>query len=250
MFFGITISLGLGIAAQSFDANDKVAISLLASKREAVPTFLPAAAPTLTDKALDLLRRQGPAAFQAAYGSHFVVGFQRGGTLLATYTLQANQRASKQEIEASLGVGIAFVRVTAKGGFSDSRAGKTVNIVKSVKTNTDLPVAECARVGVGDTWSSTDVQFCVAEWFRRPGRAVYGAYAVPYAFHPQYQQVMEQLAGGGGAGRRRARVLLADSMDALPVPDYKFKETGLLLLRLNALQASLDVSKGLVGKRG
>lgn len=238
VFFGISVSLGLGFAVSSFEANDKVAISCLVSKREAVPTYLPSQVPTLTSSALALLRTQGPEAFQQAYGSHFVVGFQRGGSLLMSYSLQSNQLASKAAISASLGIGIAFVSVSAGGGFSESRASKQVNIVKSVRTNNVLPPNECARVGVGDAWTSQDAERCAIAWSRLPGNAAYAAYAVPYAAHPEYQRVL--LERGGGSGRRRARMLLEESLDAVPVPDDKFKNTGLLLLRLNALASSLD----------
>jgi hypothetical protein len=237
VFFGISVGIGLSVAVSNFDASNTVAVSMLASKLQQPPLSMPEVVPTLSQPSMDYLLANGPSAFFALYGTHFIVGFQMGGSLLMSYSLQSNEMASKSDISATLRAKWAFITVEASGGFKESKYGKQVNIAKSVKTNTNLPFEECARAAVGDTWNADVAQICLRAWMDLPGYAAYNAYAIPYEFHPQFQEAMEQRAG-----RRRARRLLqsAGASAPAPIPDYKFKETGLLQMRLNAITNSLD----------
>jgi len=181
IFFGITIGFGLRYMTETFSTENTVSIGCSANKRAQLPTALPDKVPVMTSTALAYLRQNGVDAFYKAYGSHFIIGFRMGGYLNFGYRIQANQRVSRQEISGDLSLNLVLAFVRAGGGFAESGKGRSVNIERFVRTNTDLPPDACARVGVGSqTFNPSDAEACVAAWLNLPGNAATAAYAVPW----------------------------------------------------------------------
>ncbi|KAI8466313.1 MAG: hypothetical protein J3K34DRAFT_65544 [Monoraphidium minutum] len=145
--------------------------------------------------------------------------------------MQSNQRVSKTEISGSFKADASgFNAVSGASGLRGP--GKTITIEREVKTNTQLPSDSCARVGSGNYFDPNEARACIMKWLDQPGNAVYTAYAIPWVYHPDFQAAL-------GVGRRKARRLLQD-IPPTPEPDYRFKDTGLLQLRLKSIQTTLD----------
>lgn len=211
---------------------------MMAEKMQRVPTALPTNVPDLTDAARNYFIAHKTKGFYEKYGTHFVVGFQQGGYLSFSYQLEANEFIDKAELSAMFSLSFAIVEVEVGGGFKVDKRGKTVNIQKSVKSNTNLPPIECARAAISENFDATAASYCVKAWFDQPGYAAYNAYAVPYIFHPDFQALVAE-HDPGYIGSQSGRKLLAITNDP-PVADYRFKATGILQFRLNLIKKSLE----------
>jgi hypothetical protein len=225
-----SVSAGLRWQMDTFSSSNSVYITQMATKLQNPPVSLPPTAPRMTQAAYDLLNSGGPGAvntFYRTYGTHFIVGFKMGGSMQYTYELQSSQLVASQSISGSFSTSTPFSGVA---GYRGSGNGPNTSIKKTYKTNAPTDVAACDTIDQGTTFDTGAVTQCVTEWLKQSGYIKYKAYAVPYAFHPQFQEAV--------GGRRRARALLQD-IPTVPVPDYKFADAGMLLLRLQATQGAL-----------
>ena len=261
-FSGVTLSGGAKYASEKLAKTNAVTIMQKASRLRAPPLALPDVVPNLTDTAVRILSTQGEARFRDIYGTHFVVGWRLGGYLLFSFSFYSNEQVSTLDISGQLSVEVAGSGSgKASAAFSNSDKFSTVNIESKIKTNTRLPVTNCAGLGVTtEIPDNAAIKQCVLDWLEAEGgaSAAYYAYAVPYIYHPTYAQVLEDLYGGNnatsaaaGAGRRLLREVgeIAGGRRALlqdagaVVIDYKFKETGTLQSRINSIGNMLDTYK-------
>ena len=172
-----------------------------------------------------------------------------GGFVSFTMDYQANQRASKETISAHVSVESVFFSASGSFNSDNEMKSNSVNIKKNARTNTLLPTA-CADAALGDNFKPEETRACILEWMKLPPTAAYAAFAVPYAFHPDYQAAIapSTSAANPPAGRKLLQnTTLSANVTEYPMgdseADYRFKETGLLRLRLTRIQNTLDKYK-------
>lgn len=78
-------------------------------------------------------------------GSQSTQGFKMGGHLVFNMEFQANQRASKESISASLSVQGFWGSATASAEKQSEMRAASVNIKKRISSNTGLPPGPCSR---------------------------------------------------------------------------------------------------------
>ena len=108
----------------------------------------------------------------------------------------------------------------------------------------------CTDAALGDNFKPEETRGCILEWMKLPPTAAYAAFAVPFAFHPDYQAALAPPLNTSAppVGRRLLQnATLNSNITDYPMgdseADYRFKETGLLRLRLTRIQNTLDKYK-------
>mgnify|MGYP001811193762 CR=1 FL=1 len=126
-----------------------------------------------------------------------------GGFLTFSYEFEANQLVSKQSLSVSISAQSMLYSGSASLSMEQEAKSNSVNVKKTARTNTQLP-PECAGAAMGDDFDPDMTRTCMMEWMKYPATAAYGAYAVPYAFHPDYQDALNPPAAAAAAAAQDA----------------------------------------------
>ncbi|KAI8462506.1 MAG: hypothetical protein J3K34DRAFT_500054 [Monoraphidium minutum] len=164
---GTSIGGGVKFVMDTMSSNSAVFIMQKANKLKQPPLALPPQAPNLTPTALKMLRDRGEAAFEEVYGTHFIVGFRLGGYLIFYYKFQSNEQVSKMDINANLNINAKKADVDLSAEFKKKSEFTSVDITKTVRTNTRLPIgaeedpdSACAKIGVGTDFDAALLEKC------------------------------------------------------------------------------------------
>jgi hypothetical protein len=226
--FGVNVGAGGQFALEHMSSASAVFISAMASKVQDPPLALPSIFPPMTPEAIAVLKAKGRDSFKTTYGTHFVFGFRMGAFLVYNFKYIANQQATKAEIALSLNAEAATTSASAALDYKRAMAAKNVNIVSSVRTNSYLPPLTCGDLVVSEEFDPDKTKACIQDWITYPPQAAYGAFAVPFEFHPTFQANLPPWEAAPD-------IPLSDSQT-----NPNFKAAGILRLRLNAIMNSLD----------
>ena len=226
--FGVNLGAGAQFALERTSSVNSVFITAMASKVQNAPIALPATFPPLTPESLNLLRSRGRTSFFATYGTHFVFGFRMGAYLSYMFEYQSNERATKAEIAGQISAENGTTSGSASLAYKRALTAKGVNIIATVRTNSYLPPNECGDLVVSQNFDPDKTGDCIKAWILFPPEAAYGAFAVPFEYHPDFS----------------ANLPVWDTVPGTTVDDNSNLDrnyaSGLLRVRLNSIKNSLD----------
>lgn len=136
---------------------------------------------------------------------------------------------TKKELAATLELSNENVTSSANASLAIKQqlATKGVNVIQSVRSNTYLPPAECGNLVVSQNFDPDRTGDCIAAWLQYPPEAAYGAFAMPFDYHPEFAASLPAWdTTPGTAVDDRSRL------------DLNYA-TGMLRVRLNQIKASL-----------
>ncbi|KAI8466311.1 MAG: hypothetical protein J3K34DRAFT_65505 [Monoraphidium minutum] len=218
----------------TFGRNESVYLTYIGSKVFPPPTSLPPEFPPMTAESLEVLRTRGRAAFADVYGTHFVFEMRTGGFLSFTYEYQANRFTSKSSIKAMLdSLSIDYMSGAYEiDDMNNNMRQFGVNVVPHAQTNTQIPYYSpfCTQmISFGTFTSAQSAADCLLDWSSYSWPiSPYGAFAMPFEYHPQYRANLPPWDTDTGSG-------LADATS-----DSRFAAAGLLRVRLNRIASTLN----------
>lgn len=128
-----SFSAGASLLQQSQMSASSFSLVIGATVQTRIDTLIDPSVLVLSDEAAAVLRNQGPAAFQAQYGTHVIGGFIYGGEYFASININfrsiAEQEAFSATASASISDGLAHGSVSARlsQALSSSQSNYSLN---------------------------------------------------------------------------------------------------------------------------